>query len=279
MNTDSPFVNNPGQQSDRTRLGPEITGGLGAVEFRHPPGTFALTPASRIALRAICENQRWLAGIGLDWGCGTGCLAITAAKIAAVRQLVGLDIVEANIMTAKSNAALNGVADRVSFIVSDSYSPASIADKHRVDSLAGKVNFILANPPASEGDDGFGFRRVVLEGARRFLAAKGVVFLNISLQYGPQRIHRLIRDVAGFAHLGEIASTDWVPFDLNRPDLLQCLEDYVAEESRGEMEYRFRKPGPGNDENICAQSALTHFRATGESPLSKWQTHLFEFQP
>jgi hypothetical protein len=75
-----------------------------------------------------------------------------------------------------------------------------------------------------------------------------------------------------------LASTDWVPFDLGRSDLLQCLEEYSLAEARGELEYTFRHPDFGEDATINAQAALSHFRRTGSSPLSKWQSHLFEFR-
>jgi hypothetical protein len=270
-------MNTLSQQNDRSHLAPEITGALGTIEVRHPAGTFAPSPASLIAVQAIAANRHLLTGIGIDWGCGTGCLTIAAAKIPAVHHVVGLDIVVANVASARSNAALNGVAEKTEFMVSDSYTPASSADWRRLEELRGKVDFIVANPPASAGDDGFGYRRVVLEGAPRFLSAGGIVFLNISLQYGPQRISRLVADVPGFLHRGAIASTDWVPFDLSRPDLLECLKEYAVEESCGGLEYSFRSADLAGSQTMNAQSALAHFHNTGTSPLSKWQTHLFEF--
>jgi hypothetical protein len=264
------------QENDRTRFPAEITGCLGEIEIRHPPGTFAPTPASLIAMQAIGANHQLLAGIGIDWGCGVGCLTIVAAKIPGVRHIIGLDIVEANVVSAHSNAELNGVSEKAEFLISDSYAPASIADARQLDALAGRVDFVVANPPASAGDDGFGYRRVVLDGARRFLKQDGVVFLNISLQYGRHRIARLVDEVTGYTHRGAIASTAWVPFDLTRPDLLECLEEYVVEESRGGSEYSFRSTDPAaGHEELNARLALSSFRETGQSPLSKWQTHLF----
>ena len=270
-------MNTLSQRRNRTRLSPEIAGALGAIEILHPAGTFAPSPASLIAVKAIAANRHLLAGVGIDWGCGTGCLTIAAAKIPAVRHVVGLEIVEANVASARSNAALNCVAEKTAFMVADSYSPASSEDCLRLDELRGKVDFIVANPPASAGDDGFGYRRVVLEGAPRFLSAGGIVFLNISLQYGSQRIARLVAEVPCFLHRGAIASTEWVAFDLSRPDLLECLKEYAAEESRGGLEYSFRLADSAGSETMNARSALAHFLKTGTSPLSKWQTHLFEF--
>ncbi|MBI2160392.1 MAG: hypothetical protein HYU25_08465 [Candidatus Rokubacteria bacterium] len=71
-----------------------------------------------------------------------------------------------------------------------------------------------------------------------------------------------------------LASTSWVPFNLGRPDLLDCLELYARCEREGGPEYSFPSPdSPGKWMN--ARAALERFRVTGESPLTKWQTLLF----
>jgi hypothetical protein len=129
----------PYSQNDRTALNADATGGLGEIHIFHPSRTFALTPASRIAIQAIGNCQHPLAGSGLDWGSGTGCLAI-------------------------------------------------------------------------------------------------------SYQYGRQRVEGLSQRIPGFSYGGVLASTDWVPFDLQRPDLLHCLELYAEEERRGGLHYVFLHP-------------------------------------
>jgi SAM-dependent methyltransferase len=289
------------QGTEETRVSAEMTRGLCELSIRHPPGTFALTPASLISLQAIGQHQELLEGHGLDWGSGSGCLAIAAAKIPAVQSVTGLEIAEANVLVARDNAIRNSVGDKVAFLVSDSYSPiwrpsepasdsalpantcgfTGSPKEERVilDRLAGKVGFILANPPSSEGDDGFGFRRIVLRGATRFLVPGGVVFLSVSFQYGISRVERLCQEAPGFMYEGVLSSTDWVPFDLRRPDLLHCLHLYAQEERRGGLSYSFRHPDESHQESISAQAALAHYQTTGKSPLTKWQTHLFAFQP
>ncbi len=257
-------------------LTPADTGGLGEIAIYQPPGAFALTPASRIALQTIGVHRHLLAGVGLDWGCGAGGLAITAVQIPTVSHVIGLDIEPANIAAAQHNAVLNGVADRLTFFLADSYTPFAPADQQMLTAYAGRVDFILANPPTSEGDDGFGFRRVVLEGARAFLKPGGLVFLSVSYQYGRARIHRLAQEIPGFTYGGLLASTDWVPFDMQRPDLYHCVELYAAEEQAGGPLYEFRHPAAA-DQILNAQSALAHFHQTGQSPFSQWQTHLFRF--
>ena len=83
--------------SNQTLLTEADTYGLGAITILHPPGTFALTPASLTSIEAIGQNQDLLHGIGLDWGSGTGCLSITASRIPSVMRVIGLEISEPNI--------------------------------------------------------------------------------------------------------------------------------------------------------------------------------------
>lgn len=263
--------------AEQTTLTAETTGGLGALQFRHPAGTFALTPASRISVQAIAVHPHLLTGQGLDWGSGTGCLAIAAARVPGVERVIGLEIEPANVAAAQDNAVRNGVAARVTFLLSDSYAPVTAEGRALLDSLRGRVRFLLANPPSSEGDDGFGFRRVVLRGARDYLAPGAVVLLSISRQYGQQRVERLCQEVPGFRYGGILASTDWVPFDLGRPDLLHCLRLYADEEQRGGLPYAFRHPEMPGGTDLTAQAALVHYEASGKSPLTQWQTHLFLF--
>ena len=55
-------------EEGRTRFPAEESNGLGELTFLHPPRTFALTPASLIALQAIAQNQHLLSGsdLGMD---------------------------------------------------------------------------------------------------------------------------------------------------------------------------------------------------------------------
>lgn len=251
----------------------EATGGLGEMRIFCPPGAFALTPASLMALQTVGQQRHLLTGVGLDWGCGTGCLGLAAARITAVTHTIGLDISPTNIAAARQNAQANGLAHKSRFFHADSYTPYAPAEQIELAAFSGRVNFILANPPASEGDDGFGYRRVVLRGAGDFLAEGGVIFLSVSCQYGRPRIEGLCQESPGFRYEGLLASSDWVNFDLERSDLRDCLTDYAAEEQRGGLPYAFG--AAGGTETQTAQEALTHFQATGQSPLTRWQVHLF----
>jgi hypothetical protein len=263
--------------ANQTKLDKNETKGLGEINILHPPGSFAITPASRIAIHTIGEHQSLLVGNGIDWGSGTGCLAIAAARIGTVNWIIGLEISQLNNEIARENAILNRVEDKTEFFLSNSYMPILEADQKRLAIYMGKMNFILANPPSSEGDDGFGYRRLVLKGARRFLVFGGVIFLNISTQYSFRRVERLTQEVQGISYGGMLASSDRVPFDLNRPDLLHCLELYANEEKRGGEKYVFNTPDDPND-TLDARAALENYRKNGSSPLIKWQTHLFKYR-
>jgi len=214
----------------------------------------------------------------MDWGTGSGILSIAAARIEAVVRVFGLDIVAGNLDVARENGRLNGVADKTKFFHTDSFSPIDRADADAVAALKGSVRFIVTNPPASAGDDGCGFRRCILRESRDFLTEGGVVLMSISYQYGERRIASLTDDTPGFTHGGVLETTDLVPFDLARPDLLAYLRTYVEEEQRGGLGYEFQLPGEQGNVPANAQTAMAFFERTGQSPLSKWQMHLFEYQ-
>lgn len=244
--------------------------------FSHPPGTFSLTPASKTLINAIAQNAHLLQGIGIDWGSGVGCLAIVAAKLARVEKVYGLEISEPNVAVSYENAKMNAALAKVDFWHADSYRPYTAKDQDTLSALSRKIGFILANPPSSKGDDGFGFRREVLRGGKALLKEGGLVFLNISFQYGRTRTDHLLREIGGYRYGGLLYSTAWVPFDLKRADLLHCLETYAAEERKEGVPYTFKSAAADISGYIDASTAYQYYRETGKSPLTKWQTHLFE---
>lgn len=260
-----------------TVLGPEETGGLGTIRLRHPPGTFALTPASRITVAAVGSEKDRLRGAGIDWGCGVGCVAIAAARIPAVHKVVGLDIRPENVRLARENVGRNGVADTVVVLRSDSYAPTRPGDHGTLEALEGRAGFVVANPPASKGDDGFGWRREVARGAVDYLRPGGVLLVQISSQYGPERVRSLEAEGPGLRYDGEAATTDWVPFIEGRPRLLRTLETFAAAEAAGSAPYAFR--WPDREGAITAAEALDRHRDTGVEPLSRWQVQRYVFSP
>lgn len=256
----------------------KLDGRMRRFVFNHPPGTFALTPASHTHIHAIIHHGNLLHGVGLDWGSGVGCLAIVAASLSKVDKVYGLELSGHNVAISRENALANQVAEKSVFYHSDSYRPYLEEDRCALASIRKNTDFILSNPPSSEGDDGFGFRREVLRGGKEFLKQNGKVFLSVSFQYNPLRVENLARESGGYLYRGLLYSTDWVPFDLGREDLLKCLKRYCEAETRGDIEYTFKSSNPGVESYIDARTAFRDFEKTGRSPLTRWQTHLFELK-
>ena len=253
-----------------------VLAGLGPdpIRIHHPEGAFVPTPASRVALRAIGRHADRFRGRGLEWGSGSGILTIAAARIAAVEEVLGLELDPRGVAAARENARRNGVEDKVRFVESDSYQPVSPAGARTLDRFRGATDFIIANPPSSSPQgDGFEFRRVVMRGARDYLKTGGFLLLSVSTQYGEERVRGLVRANPGFVHDGVAASSDWVPFDMERPDLRQDVLTYAREEERGGLRYAFRDPRDPEREMAAAEAWKRH-ETDGESPLSRWQNHL-----
>lgn len=249
--------------------------GPGPIRIHHPEGTFAPTPASRIALLAIGRNAGRIRGRGLDWGGGTGLLAIAAARIAAVEEVLGLELDPRNVAAATENAARNGVDRKVRFVESDSWRPLSADGRTSLDSFLGATDFILSNPPASAPPgDGFEFRREVVRGTARYLKPGAPLFLSISTQYGTERLRGLLRLDPDLRWRGIAATSGWTRFDLGRPELRANVLNYAAEEERGGLRYAFRDPRKPS-RTLTAVEARDRYLAHRESPLSRWQSLLF----
>ena len=263
---------------NRTEIPVPFPLGPDPIRIHHPEGAFVPTPASLIALEAIAAHTRSFRGRGLDWGSGSGLLAITAARLAGVEEVLGLELDRRGVAAARENARRNGVEGKVRFVESDSYDPVHVDGRRALAGFRGSTDFMIANPPSSSpADDGFGMRRVVIRGAVRYLRPGGLLLLSVSAQYGEGRVAGLLRETPGFRHDGVGATTDLVPFDMERPDLRRDVETYAREEERGGLTYAFRDPR-SPETPMTAVEAWNRFEATGESPLSRWQSHLLVWE-
>jgi SAM-dependent methyltransferase len=242
------------------------------LRIRHPPGTFAPSPATRLMARVILEGAVDLAGVGFDWGCGTGVLAIAAALRRDVDRVIGIDRSEGDVLAARRNAQLNGVGERVAFHVGDGYRPADQEARREVESLRGRLDFVVANPPASRGDDGFTHRYDVLRGAVARLRPGGVLVMQALSAYGPERVRRLTDAVPDAVYEGVIGSTEPVPLGMGRAGIARQLDDYVAEEARGGLQYHLCD---GAGRVVTATESLRRYREDGTAPRGRWQAHRF----
>ena len=257
--------------SGTTVLSSDETGGLGTIQLRHPPGTFAPSPATLVTLRAVAEVGDELSGVGLDWGCGIGVLSIAGARIDGVEKIIGLELSRENVAAAAENAVLNGVEDRVDFAVSDSYEPVDAEGRALLEPLRGRLDFIIANPPHSPTNDGFDFRRRVIREGAEFLRPGAMVLLQALSAYGPARVGEL---AAGeYAYEGIALRTELVPLDFRRAQLQEQIAIYVREEERGGRPYEFYVGGQVGGP-VTAVEAYGAQRA-GETILGRWQVHRF----
>ncbi len=247
--------------------------GRAPLRIKATPGKLSLTPASHLCLDTIDRHRDLLHGQGIDWGSGSGVLAIAAATNPAVDLVVGLEVDRHDVATARTNAELNGVADRVVFLHSNGFEPFPGEDPSPLEELRGGAEFLIANPPSSTGDDGLGWRRRLLDSAREFLVADAEVFLQVSRQYGVSRTEALATDSGGYEYRGLLGTTDWAPFDQERPDLRAALDDYAAEEQRTGEPYPFLHPI--EDRQITATEAKRLWDRDRSSPRSQWSMHRF----
>ncbi|MCX8156525.1 MAG: peptide chain release factor N(5)-glutamine methyltransferase [Verrucomicrobiae bacterium] len=74
----------------------------------------------------------------LDWGTGSGCLAIGLARQFPQAQVTALDLSSEALSLARQNAEKNGVGGRIHFLLSDGY--AAVPSDSRFD-------LVVANPP------------------------------------------------------------------------------------------------------------------------------------
>jgi release factor glutamine methyltransferase len=126
----------------------------------------------------------------LDLCTGSGCLAVTIAKLADVKDIVAVDINDGALSLAKENAELHDIANKINFITSDLFN-----------SLENEIfDIIVSNPPyipATEimglqpevrdyephlalngGTDGLDFYRRLIPDSFKYLNPGGFLFLE-----------------------------------------------------------------------------------------------------
>lgn len=145
----------------------------------------------------------------LDIGTGSGAIIISLALLGGISG-TALDISEGALAMAKENAALNGVADKISFIKSNVF-----------ENVQGSFDIIVSNPPYIEreviptldrqvkdfepvraldgGTDGLDFYRIITKNAHSFLNKGGLLAFEIGYNQG-EAVSSLMES-AGFTQL------------------------------------------------------------------------------
>jgi len=111
-------------------------GRFGPIDLNVAPDTFRPSTVSRLLADAMEIEPD---SVVVDAGCGSGILAIVAAKLGA-RKVHGVDAAEDTVAVATANAAAHGVADRTVFYQGDLFEP--LPDDLKIDVVIGDVSGI-----------------------------------------------------------------------------------------------------------------------------------------
>ena len=261
-------------------------------------GSFQLTQASRLAAQAIATTTPRMRGIVVDWGCGGGVLALLAAAQPDVDLVLGLDYDAQNIATCRLNAQQNGLEHKAKFYRADSFQPLDQEDKDELMAvLQEKVDFVIANPPASRDDDGFSFRRRILREATLFLKPHGQVILQALSYYGPTRfvlaaeqatdLYNQQQQQQGEAPImkyhyhGVIKASPWLVLGSGPGgyDFKPQLEQYCREEARvGGMRY-YCGPTETLEDQQTAKQVLATWEEKQQPPMCQWHMHALCWEP
>jgi release factor glutamine methyltransferase len=128
----------------------------------------------------------------LDFGTGSGCIAVALAKGSSATRVVGCDVAAAALRVAAGNVAAHGLTDRVSLVLSDKFSALQPGER---------FDLIVSNPPyiptpliaqldpevrdhdprlaLDGGTDGLAFYRVLAADAPAFLRSEGRMLLEL----------------------------------------------------------------------------------------------------
>jgi len=192
-------------------------------EFKVSPDVFIPRPETEILVESITglSPQIQLSDSSfkiLEIGTGSGCIAVSLARLLPQALITAVDISEKALRVARNNARSSDVAGRIEFICSDLFAHRSIDSR--------QYDIIVSNPPyivSSEiddltpeiayeprigldgGKDGLDFYRSIISGSIEHLRPRGFLALEIGLNQRKQvedilkknkdfSVYRIIRD-------------------------------------------------------------------------------------
>lgn len=145
----------------------------------------------RESLRAV-KNPRII-----DYGTGTGCIALSIAVALPSAHVIGLDISDEALGLAGENAEALKLSDRVTFINPETVDLADVLDPGSIDAvisnppyiptdaynrLAGTVKNFEPRNALDGGPDGMAVTRHIIEECTMLLASGGCLFLELSAE-------------------------------------------------------------------------------------------------
>lgn len=166
------------------------------LKIRVSPGVLIPRPETEVLAGAALERmsalQRPLDILDIGTGSGNIAIAIAAGDACGRHNIFAVDISGICLKKARSNARLNRVEDRITFLKSDIFSCFQ-QQKKVFDLIVSNPPYIaqgdyhrlppdVKNEPSSAllaGDNGLYFYRKIEEGARRHLAPGGMIFFEV----------------------------------------------------------------------------------------------------
>ncbi len=137
------------------------------------------------------DAQPRVPATALDFGAGTGCIAIALAAKCSTARITALDIAPDALALARQNAALNKVAVRMEFLLSDGF--AALSEGNQFDLIISNPPYIASaeietlDPEVKDydprgaldgGPDGLDFYRRLAAEAKSFLIPAGKIMVE-----------------------------------------------------------------------------------------------------
>ena len=167
------------------------------LEFKVRPGVLIPRPETEVlvetVLKVVTGHRSQVIPLNLlELGTGSGCIAVSLAKLLPGIKISAIEISETALEVAKENAVMNQVSERIKFYKSDLFSSYTVRGT--------RYDFIISNPPyiASEdidmlqpeiaheprialdgGKDGLDFYRRLGSLTGRYLKENGLLVLEI----------------------------------------------------------------------------------------------------
>lgn len=196
------------------------------------PETFHPSTVSKLLADALKVNE---GDVVVDAGCGSGVLAIIAAKLGASK-VYGVDAASGTVEIASENAARNGVAERTEFFEGDLFEP--LPPDVKADVVIGDVSGIPDEIASASGwfpsglaggPSGAELPMRMLTEAKRVLAAGGRMFLPTGSLQDESSI--LDRARSFYGSMRQLAERNIpLPSSLSEdPALLRLLKDKVID--------------------------------------------------
>lgn len=165
------------------------------VQDGQKTGFFLDQKYNRLAIQRLCRGKRVL-----DCFTHTGSFALNAG-IAGASEVLGVDASEPGVAQATENAALNGLSDRVKFIVADVFDLLPELEKK-----GEKFDVVILDPPAFTKSRNSiknaikGYREINLRGMKLIKDGGYLATCSCSHFMTPDLFAKTIREAAGNVH-------------------------------------------------------------------------------